>query len=57
MELAQRLLLVVSMLALAAAVLVCIYQLFREGLKGVKTMPAALFMGIYVVTFGLWLAL
>lgn len=57
METVSMILLVTSLLLLAAAVLTALAQILKDGLKGLKPMPAGLLLALYVVTYAVWLVL
>ncbi len=57
MELLKMVMLVVSLLSLAASFITVISQALKSGLGGVRAMPGVLFFGLYALTFGLWVVL
>lgn len=57
MELLKMVMLVVSLLSLAASLITVISQALKSGLGGVRAMPGVLFFGLYALTFGLWVVL
>lgn len=57
MTLFSKLLLIVSLLFLAAAILTAVVQLFNGGWRAIHTRPVAALFGLYVVTYVAWLLL
>lgn len=56
-EIASNILLVASLLCLAASVVTAFAQVIKDGLKGVKFMPSGAFFAMYAITFAFWLFL
>lgn len=57
MELFSQILLVTSLLCLAAAVATALAQAIKDGIKGVKFIPAGPLLALYAITYALWLLL
>jgi len=57
MAMTSQVLLVVSLLCLALAVVTALAQVMKNGLKGVTFMPSGIFLTLYAVTYTAWFLL
>lgn len=57
MEITSNILLVASLLCLAASGVTALAQVMKNGLKGLKFMPSGVFFALYAITFAVWLLL
>jgi len=55
-ETVSNVLLVASLLLLAASVVTLLAQIIKDGLKAVNRVPSV-FFALYVITFTIWIAL
>lgn len=57
MDILRNAILIVSMFFLFSSFISVVFQLLKEGLRGLRFFPSGIFFSIYVVTFAVWIFL